>query len=1429
MTERNITQEEIESLWERSIAPGMSIEMTIKPPSDEAEPTPSAAEPVDLSSSLTVADRIEVREQTIADAGKVKPPPQYELLDVLGEGGMGTVFRARQTSVDRQIALKMLRPESAEKRRDRDRFLSEAVATADLDHPNIIPVYDLGANESGQFFYAMKEVHGTPWEEVLDGKPLQENLSILLRVADAVAFAHSRGIIHRDLKPDNVMLGDYGEVMLTDWGLAVSVTPGGKASKLEDEHAVGGTPSYMAPELAAGEVARIGPCSDVYLLGAILFRIVTGRSPHSGDGVMECLRNAANNVIEVPEEAAGRTREQELLDIARKAMATEPGERHGDVKTFQTQVRAYLDHAESIALAEHAAADLEKAQQSRDYQDYTEALSGYGQALKLWADNERARTGLKDAQLIYASCAFERGDFDLADSLLDGGVPAHRALAKRIDAARRERDAHVKRVRTFKTVAAASAAAVLVLGVGAFIWVQRAELNAVQAEKRAMELEQQRLAAWLPVCEFDFAKENELDERFEIVRCIDPGEPERVVVPDPDAGFLAKEGLLLHGRTDKGGGLAIMRWKEVVAEDIRVEAEIRHEHFFILNICGDALNGYRAVFDTRRGVARPAVELDTLAGGGQVIFARSELPVDYEINVHTAVVEKVGQVIRVELDGVRHIEYFDPVPLSGPENRTFAVSAWYAPVVLRSVKVWKRRSPEVVSVLEVGRNLIRRNHLKDAEDFFRESIRTHARSLVGIEAGFLLGVALQYQGRIDDALTVFDNAADEAGRIAVAGQGASDEKILGTRLQLAAVGQAARMLAEAGDFDKTCDRALHAYRLDATTPIVDMVFNLLMHRLREADFPGGVQPDGSRSGLLPKQERTKRLAALAALPVKTWELSMWPLGDLSGLEGGKMTALRCTNCSLTNLAALAGMRLTRLNCSQNQIRDISPLKEMPLEMLQISGNPIEDLSPLAGMPLKQLDCDGNDLSDLSGLEGLPLEGLDCKYNHITNLSALAGMPLTRLNCYDNRIEDLSPLRTTRLTSLFCERNRIKDLSPLADLPLQNLECHVNQITDLSPLANLPLRYLQCAENQIIDLSPLASVPLEGLGCEFNRIADLSPLAGLDLTWFECVGNRITDLSPLKGMPLKGLNCTRNNIVDLSPLADSPLERLDATSNRIRDLSPLAGLPLVALNFSSNGISSLSPLKGMQLNRLSCEWNMISSLAPLKGMPLDRLACGRNRITDLAPLAGMPLRWLGMNGIPFAPANVDVLASLELESLTFDLTTAGGIAAVERIASLVSVNGHTRKHFLAVARDVSRALRGENVDLRKHAFEGAGFQWLAVPQQMTRDEAIQFCEEQDGYLACLSTKEKDDLLVEYVNACVASDGTGSHFGIKFDPASGHWGWLSGEPYVDGVPGIHTVPGGPRQDEPLVLFPTGDGLWYERGHLPANFIIEWKVGE
>lgn len=444
----------VQQIWRQSITSDSNISLTIK----------------SQTSEMTVTDSvysIQPREVKSSDQTTFGEQLDYELINVIGEGGIGVVYAARQASIDRRVAIKMLRDEYRDRLEHRDKFLAEAVLTGELDHPNIVPIYDLGRNDSGELFYAMKNVVGTPWDKVIQTYSLSENIEVLLKVADAIAFAHSKGIVHRDLKPENVMIGSFGEVLVMDWGIAIPTDGFRKSSSILRSQAMGGTPAYMAPELATGPASKIGKLSDVYLLGAILFEILSGTPPHAGTDVMDCVRNAALNVI-VPSDVTG-----ELMDVAKKAMSTIPGRRYHSVRDFQNAIRTYESHRDSLVLAENAVTELAQARRDDDYKKFSKALFGFQEALALWNENASARRGEADAKIAYAGAALNKGDFDLGLSLLDNNDDSHQPLISSLRKAIAERDARQARLQTVKLLVASLALFIFVGGSVAFAFIYR--------------------------------------------------------------------------------------------------------------------------------------------------------------------------------------------------------------------------------------------------------------------------------------------------------------------------------------------------------------------------------------------------------------------------------------------------------------------------------------------------------------------------------------------------------------------------------------------------------------------------------------------------------------------------------------------------------------------------------------------------------------------------------------------------------------------------------------------------------------------------------------------------------------------------------------------------------------------------------------------
>jgi len=377
----------------------------------------------------------------------------YRLVGKLGSGGTGIVYQAHQRAIDREVAVKVLRDELACDPISRQRFLVEARTIGSLDHPNVIALHELATGPAGELFYSMKRIDGTSWDRSIDNMSFEENLETMLRLCDAIRYAHSRGLIHRDIKPENVMLGRFGEVLLADWGLALSlgdleqeafsaqaalpakkvgeqaaigqVKPATKSSYRRAQ-AIGGTPAYMAPELASGDSFHQSKRTDIYLLGALLYRIITGHPPHFGDNLLECIQRAAANEIRPTAIRGG------WIEVAMRAMATRPEDRFADVEAFAAALGREKEHERSMDLLRRAERLIKKVGPAANHQDFGVAEALIRESLDVWPGNRQAAEMLVDLQTEHARSAAAAGDYDLAIELLQRAGQSDSELAARV-------------------------------------------------------------------------------------------------------------------------------------------------------------------------------------------------------------------------------------------------------------------------------------------------------------------------------------------------------------------------------------------------------------------------------------------------------------------------------------------------------------------------------------------------------------------------------------------------------------------------------------------------------------------------------------------------------------------------------------------------------------------------------------------------------------------------------------------------------------------------------------------------------------------------------------------------------------------------------------------------------------------------------------
>jgi len=333
--------------------------------------------------------------------GGSRKPGRYEVVGEIARGGMSVVLSVRDQEMRRSLAMKVMTPArpgggAANESRRSARFLEEAQVTAQLDHPGIVPVHDMGLDPEGRLFFTMRLVKGRALDEVFEllkrgeeGWTRTRALGVVLNVCEAMAFAHERKVVHRDLKPANVMVGRFGETYVMDWGLAKILgepdthdvrlrdAPATVLTSARQEEAGGaaaahlvtldgdvvGTPAYMPPEQARGAVDEVGPWSDVFSVGALLYHLVTGRAPYTRDDArvpapVLLLRVRAGPPAPIAKLAPDVP--AELVAICEKAMERDPTLRYASMRAMADDLRAFLEHRVVQAYRTGAAAELRK-------------------------------------------------------------------------------------------------------------------------------------------------------------------------------------------------------------------------------------------------------------------------------------------------------------------------------------------------------------------------------------------------------------------------------------------------------------------------------------------------------------------------------------------------------------------------------------------------------------------------------------------------------------------------------------------------------------------------------------------------------------------------------------------------------------------------------------------------------------------------------------------------------------------------------------------------------------------------------------------------------------------------------------------------------------------------------------------------------------
>ena len=393
--------------------------------------------------------------------------------DLLGVGGMGEVYAGVQRSLGRSVALKFVTgteaprdpSEDSPDREARAGLLREARITGRLEHPNIVPVHVLGVDETGTPVMVMKRIEGVSWRALLRDPAhpqwarwqaqhrdaLESHVSVLLSVCDALEYAHERRVIHRDIKPENVMIGPFGEVYLLDWGIALELDAPARHT------AIVGTPSFMAPEMVDDALGVVSERTDVFLLGATLHYVLTGRPRHEGVSLLDVFASAVTSEpvtygSEIPDE---------LAQLCNDATAPSPEDRVPSVASFRERLAGFLRRRPSYALTLDAEQALARAEEIPTTDPELRALGrstladaklGFTRALAQWPENAHAARGLERARVAMVRHALAEQDAPAARATYVELAAPDAALGAEVAALEQRTEAERSRAARWATV-----------------------------------------------------------------------------------------------------------------------------------------------------------------------------------------------------------------------------------------------------------------------------------------------------------------------------------------------------------------------------------------------------------------------------------------------------------------------------------------------------------------------------------------------------------------------------------------------------------------------------------------------------------------------------------------------------------------------------------------------------------------------------------------------------------------------------------------------------------------------------------------------------------------------------------------------------------------------------------------------------------------
>ncbi|MHB9132864.1 MAG: helix-turn-helix domain-containing protein [Armatimonadota bacterium] len=656
----------------------------------------------------------------------------------------------------------------------------------------------------------------------------------------------------------------------------------------------------------------------------------------------------------------------------------------------------------------------------------------------------------------------------------------------------------------------------------------RKEMNGERAsariatERRELELMRWTREGWTLLYHEDFSSPTTEETSWRAVTCHWPTRLRSR--PAPELVTIADGCLAIHVENEVDW--TMLHFDKEVDEEAKIAVRFMNTPpsgpNLAIAISGDLLTGYRF-----RIYGYQHLVFETVRNQYWERLFNCQVTLDPHAESYTVVLWRSDATFYAEIDGRLVMTYPDPFAPQGAEQRTVSLgrAGQFGDARISDIKIWKRRPPRYVDILEPGRVLLRQGHRDEALAWFVRVASEPYETRVLQEAQYLTALALP------------DEAAEEKDAVLQQITTKQDHPF-----RIRALRELAVQFLQHHELSKVIGIVRHLHAISPDDSLFQHLVQLMVKML------GDATP-------LRQQEM---LTAIAQLPIDYLDLYPTPLTSLQAIAGMQLAHLRCGPGYLDDLSPLSGMPITHFICKHNQLTTLAPLAGMALHECNVDDNSITDVSPLQGMPLAFLSCNGNDLRDLSPIAQTPLRKLFCSNNQLDTLSFISVLPLLQLECANNRLRALPPLDAMPLEDLDCSFNPLDNLPSLPDT-LRILRCMHTNINHLRSLTRLQLTYLACNGNAIADLEPLSAMPLTGLFCEKNPITDLSPLAQLPLSSLGIgalpLGKK--NIEVINALPLRELYCDWLDASSLLLLRDHPtLESINGHQRAyVADLAP----------------------------------------------------------------------------------------------------------------------------------------------------------------------------------------------------------------------------------------------------------------------------------